>query len=452
MFCQVSNLNTAMELGINLGSLLCEAGWFPAASTVYRALVNVARWQEKTEPSFNTVLMESLAYLLHSLSSNYQFEEASTVYHELRQYVSVKNFTATACTSSNPNLLSHVYKEFSHYHLTKSDYSEAYDWGLEAVKMMTPSIPVKLTVDVFRQASKSCVVMQEFKKAKVLIKNANRLSRDTYGKSHCKFADCQEDFGFYLVNTDCNTESVESYKNAVEVRRRIFGHDNLQVAAALEGLAFSMYVAKYSTRDFKEARKVAKESLFIRNRLLPHNHFTFASSKRVLALIIEAIAINTNNEETLSKAESYLLDGLQIALFHMGEINVKTSNFYGNLGRLYKYIEKFEEAEEMFLKAINIKECLLGNESQEVALSVSDLATLYNYNMDNLVEAEKLYLRSIKIFTDIFGPGYTGLQYDYTGLSDVYRQTGNQEKLAEYQNKLDEWRLLLQHTKNHAQG
>ncbi len=51
----------------------------------------------------------------------------------------------------------------------------------------------------------------------------------------------------------------------------------------------------------------------------------------------------------------------------------------------------------MHLKAISIKEKLLGPEDYEVALSVGHLASLYNYDMQRYTDAEKLYLRSIAI-------------------------------------------------------
>lgn len=51
----------------------------------------------------------------------------------------------------------------------------------------------------------------------------------------------------------------------------------------------------------------------------------------------------------------------------------------------------------MHKKAIEIKERLLGPDDYEVALSVGHLASLFNYDVHNYDEAEKLYLRSIKI-------------------------------------------------------
>ena len=56
-----------------------------------------------------------------------------------------------------------------------------------------------------------------------------------------------------------------------------------------------------------------------------------------------------------------------------------------------------QEAEDMHLKAIAIKERLLGADDYEVALSVGHLASLYNYDMNKYDDAERLYLRSIAI-------------------------------------------------------
>ena len=79
--------------------------------------------------------------------------------------------------------------------------------------------------------------------------------------------------------------------------------------------------------------------------------------------------------------------------------------------------------------------------SCQVALSVGHLASLYNYDMKEYSKAEQLYLRSIKIGRKLFGPSYSGLEYDYRGLIQVYHLTRNYEKFIEYQEILDQWRI-----------
>jgi len=53
----------------------------------------------------------------------------------------------------------------------------------------------------------------------------------------------------------------------------------------------------------------------------------------------------------------------------------------------------------MHVRAIAIKERLLGVDDYEVALSVGHLASLYNYDLNKYDDAERLYLRSIAIGT-----------------------------------------------------
>ena len=57
----------------------------------------------------------------------------------------------------------------------------------------------------------------------------------------------------------------------------------------------------------------------------------------------------------LSEAEELHLHSLDLAKKAFGENNVQTAKHYGNLGRLYQSMKNFKKAEEMHLKAIEIK-------------------------------------------------------------------------------------------------
>ena len=98
---------------------------------------------------------------------------------------------------------------------------------------------------------------------------------------------------------------------------------------------------------------------------------------------------------------------------------MQTAKQYGNLGRLYQSTKMFKRSEQMHLKAIKLKEALLGEEDYEVGLSLGHLASLYAYDMKEYRKAEVLYLRSIKISIDLFGLAYSGLHSDYFGLLQV---------------------------------
>lgn len=435
----VSNTSKTLELGFILGGFLCEAGWYPAASEVHRACVNILRSLNPAEVGYPLVKLECLTKLLHSLSNYCQFSEAGNIFTELTKYVQDQELTS----STYPNL-AYIYSEFSSYHFMKSNYHEAFTWAMESVKILTLSLPPKLTLDVLRQASKACIVKREFVKAEILVKQALGISKTVYGDSHLKYADSLIDYGFYLLNVDCITASMQVYQQALKVRKACFGGDNLQVALAHEDLAYATYVNEYSSGKFSDAKWHAEKSLSIMGKYLSANHLFVASSKRVLALILEEIAIDTEDTQDkvlLTKSEELHLFALNLSRRNFGENNVQTAKHYGNLGRLYQTMDRFEAAEKMHLRAIEIKEEILGKEDYEVALSVGHLASLYNYDMKQHLKAEKLYLRSIKIGRKLFGPTYSGLEYDYRGLIQVYQRTNDYNKYLEYSNILQEWRI-----------
>lgn len=76
---------------------------------------------------------------------------------------------------------------------------------------------------------------------------------------------------------------------------------------------------------------------------------------------------------------------------------MQTAKHYGNLGRLYQSMMRFDAAEKMHKRAIKIKTDLLGAYDYEVGLSIGHLASLYNYQMSKHREAEELYMKSIEI-------------------------------------------------------
>ena len=66
----------------------------------------------------------------------------------------------------------------------------------------------------------------------------------------------------------------------------------------------------------------------------------------VVALILEEIAIDSPHNETemrlLDEAQELHLSSLMLAMKAFGENNVQTAKHYGNLGRLYQSMHKFE--------------------------------------------------------------------------------------------------------------
>ncbi|KAJ9574870.1 hypothetical protein L9F63_007965, partial [Diploptera punctata] len=417
--------DSTIDLGLRLGGFLSDAGWFAESEKVLLACRELCQCAEPTVYYWRK-LLECCHKLLHTQAAFCHFDGAEITYRLALEVV-------------ERDLMLQMKKN-------RSEYDEAYRWSVEALKQVKPGLPSRVTIDVLRQVAKSCVVKREFKRAGLLARQAVNLTKEVFDKEHPKYSDSLLDFGFFLLNFDSIRQSVVVYETALDIRKAIFGKFNLHVAVAHEDLAYALYVYEYSSGRFLKAKEHADKAITIMEKLLPPEHLMLASVKRVKALILEEIALDTmiNNSGMnilLSKAEDLHMSALNLAMATFGEKNVQTAKHFGNLGRLYQSMKKFQEAETMHLKAIAIKEELLGAEDYEVGLSIGHLASLYNYHMKKHKKAEQLYLRSIAISLKLFGESYSGLEYDYRGLVHVYHELENVDKVAEYTYILNNWKI-----------
>ncbi|XP_005094954.1 amyloid protein-binding protein 2 [Aplysia californica] len=427
-----------LQFGFSLGSFLCEAGWFADSITIYTKCLKACINDESTPNKYRA--MEFAVRLLHSQNVNCQYGEAEETYNTA---VRICEDLESRGHKVNKAVL---HSEHCALLFAQSKYTEAFNTCHLAILELNPNMPPMAIVNVMRLCSKACVVKREFKSAELLMKYAVAYAREKFGKHHPKHADTLLDYGFFLLNSDCVVPAVQVYQLALDIRQNVFGGNNLYVAIACEDLAYASYVNEYSSGKFRNAKDHAEKSMAILNKILPENHLLLSSSKRVKALILEEIGIDCNDK---TEEKKYLEEALKLHLSSLaqtrkafGEENVQTAKHYGNLGRLCQSMKRHEDAERMHKQAIEIKERLLGPDDYEVALSVGHLASLFNYDMFKYDEAEKLYLRSVKIGRQLFGEGYSGLEYDYRGLVRLYTQKRDFAQADHYRDIINQWSIL----------
>ncbi|KAH8396373.1 hypothetical protein KR222_009447 [Zaprionus bogoriensis] len=430
----------AIDLGLRLGSFLSEAGWMQESIAVLSCL-NERLKHMQPFPDETITRLDCLQRLLYAVSSHCNFKLAQKVFAELME---LNQELGDEVPSS---LIAIAYTQISSMYFARNEYNNSHMWSVQAMHHLTESVPTRVAVDVLRQAAKACVVKRDFGRANLLICQAVRRAREHFGAKHQKYGDTLLDYGFFLLNVDSVFQSVNVYKEALAVRRGIFGNMNFHVAIAHEDLSYAYYVHEYSTGDFSCAQDHVDKAVNIMKNLVPSNHLMLASAKRVKALLLEEIALDKiadgmDEEDLLLQSEELHNFALQLSLEVFGEVNVQTAKHYGNLGRLYQTMKRFEEAERMHQKAIKIKTDLLGPYDYEVGLSIGHLASLYNYQMKKFRQAEDLYLRSIDISLRLFGRTYSGLEYDYLGLCHVYETLHEFEKYLRYAHILENWQLL----------
>ncbi|XP_037294609.1 amyloid protein-binding protein 2 isoform X2 [Manduca sexta] len=496
-----------IHLGLRLGGFLNEAGWYADAQRVLLQCRDLCQAQPQTT-YYKRLTLECCHRLLNTQSAYCCFPAAAETYSLALRLLGMREDaqelppgpfavgdTCTKALQTDPEtdsiendpseecsaarrcacagggcgggcggarawgcgaLAARLCKEFSALFFVRCDYGAAHAWSMRALALLTPDTPPRITVEVLRACGKACVVKRRFGAAALLVRQAVALARRHFGPAHPRTAAALLDYGFYLLNVDCVVHSVAVYEEALSSLRRVFGRSSLHVATAQEDLAYALYVLEYSSGRFYKARDHAERAIRIIENLVPRDHLLLASAKRVKALILEEIALDTPAGQDmkptlLEESESLHKAALALSMMAFGEKNVQTAKHYGNLGRLYQSMQKFQDAETMHLKAIAIKEELLGPEDYEVGLSIGHLASLYNYHMNMHCAAEKLYLRSINISLKLFGERYSGLEYDYRGLVHVFTQLKKHDRADHYNRVLQHWHELREQSKAEQQ-
>uniref|UniRef100_A0A673KWK7 Amyloid protein-binding protein 2-like n=1 Tax=Sinocyclocheilus rhinocerous TaxID=307959 RepID=A0A673KWK7_9TELE len=235
----------AIQFGFVLGGFLSDAGWYGDAEKVFLSCLQLCTLHDEVLHWYRAV--ECCVRLLHVRNGNCKYHLGEETFKLAQSYM---DKLAKHGHQANKAAL---YGELCALLFAKSHYDEAYRWCIEAMREITVGLPVKVVVDVLRQASKACVVKREFRKAEQLIKHAVFLAREHFGHKHPKYSDTLLDYGFYLLNVDNICQSVAIYQTALDIRQSVFGGKNIHVATAHEDLAYSSYVHQYSSGKFDNA-------------------------------------------------------------------------------------------------------------------------------------------------------------------------------------------------------
>lgn len=346
--------------GMYIGSFFSDAGWWQQAIDMltqsYRLLSHTAFVAAHAIPTnirqqLLCIQLQCIARRLHAEARYLDYPRVNETFAlggRLVEQLGVERIPRTLRTM--------WYAAVSVQFFARSDYDNSNRWGVMAVQELHSGTPEKLAIDVLRQTAKACVLKRHFQRARMLLVQAIKIAKATFGVRHYKYADALMDFAFYLLNVDSIERSVAVYKEALKIRVALLGNRSLHVAIAHEDLAYALYVHNYSSGHFHGALSHVDQAIKIMRSLVPTKHLFLASAKRVKALILEEIALeevmaleNVGPEDQraaqhrlLLESEELHLSALKLSLDVFGEQNVQTAKHYGNLGRLYQSMTKYD--------------------------------------------------------------------------------------------------------------
>ena len=81
----------------------------------------------------------------------------------------------------------------------------------------------------------------------------------------------------------------------------------------------------------------------------------------------------------------------------LGDEHPDVATSLNDLALLYKNQGRYDDAELLYIQALDIRKKLLGDKHYDVALSLNNLAVLYD-NQGRYDDAQRLYIQALEIY------------------------------------------------------
>lgn len=178
------NYRKEIDKGLRLGTFLYECGWLDDSLKVLSVTKTMINELDDDYPKL-LLLLSCLQKLLHVQALFCCYKDASVTTSQAFKIIDKIEILHTGrvaaytvnCTSGVPDsLLANFYHELSVLHFNRSEYDLSYKWGVKALEFLRTETPAKISVDVLRQAAKSCVVKRKFQIANLLINSAVKIA------------------------------------------------------------------------------------------------------------------------------------------------------------------------------------------------------------------------------------------------------------------------------------
>jgi eukaryotic-like serine/threonine-protein kinase len=184
------------------------------------------------------------------------------------------------------------------------------------------------------------------------------------GSHHAVEADLRSTLGQVYSDLGAHGPAEAMHRQALEIRRRVFGNDHLEVADSLHALAWVMFqVEKYD-----EAVLLFGEALAIKRARLGESHESVAKSLYGLA------RMHAMDQNQLSRSEALHREALAMrAQLFAGDHPAVAQSLHG-LGIALRDQEKYFEAHRFMAQGLAMRRNLFGDAHLDVAGSLMALA------------------------------------------------------------------------------
>eukprot|EP01127_Copromyxa_protea_P007759 TRINITY_DN1769_c0_g2_i1.p1 TRINITY_DN1769_c0_g2~~TRINITY_DN1769_c0_g2_i1.p1 ORF type:complete len:1372 (+),score=255.43 TRINITY_DN1769_c0_g2_i1:36-4151(+) len=213
-----------------------------------------------------------------------------------------------------------------------------------------------------------------------------------------------------ILRETINVIKQESRGNSQNSEKSQNVYDMLSVARAQANLGYCLRMKG----KYKEAVPLYQEALKVMENKL-------SSSDPLLAETINSLAMLYRYMGEYELAEPLYNRALQIRTKiyeSVGEIHQDIAQSYNSLGCLNQDMGKFKDSEAYLLKAISMRELLLGPNHPDVAMSIVNLGGVYSAS-SRFEQAAGEFQKAMEIYRVVFGDSHPGVAQCMNNLAGI---------------------------------
>jgi tetratricopeptide (TPR) repeat protein len=247
-------------------------------------------------------------------------------------------------------------------------------------------------------------------------KEALAIRKKLFGPDHTDVAQSASNLAWLFSNIGQYEDALPLYQEALAIDKEICGELHLVVAKDQHNLAELFKRMK----KYKEAILLNESALATRREILGENHQEVGISLRNKGLLYYA-------DGQYEKAVQPFEQTLAICKKNMGEDSPDLASDLTNLARVYKKMGQFPKALTLFEKALSIRRKLFLDDNVFIAVSFADIAIIYS-KLDRNDMAIQFYEYSLAIFQKIEGPESTNVAKCFNNLALIYIEMAQFER------------------------
>ena len=211
----------------------------------------------------------------------------------------------------------------------------------------------------------------------------------------------QADAGSYLQKRGMTRQARKYYDRALKAARKMAA-DNPELYEPLLAKTLNNIALLYTqTADVAAAEPLFQESLALFKRLSSTDESTY--SPYVASTLNNMAVLYSGNIDNASRVEQLLQETLSI---YMSQDNVETfspavASIWNNLALLYDEIGRYEDSEQMYLKALDLYGQLGQNTrayDADYAATLNNLSALYFKDGTRLFDSHELLVEALDIY------------------------------------------------------